>query len=67
MAPQQGMALGNFLRYCSQLVELRLEGEPQNMGVEGVIDGPYRCKLTRSYIELTIAYYSLLVLSIILI
>ena len=26
MAPQQGMALGTFLRYCSQLLELRLEG-----------------------------------------
>eukprot|EP00435_Cladocopium_sp_Y103_P005685 s5109_g1.t2 len=25
MAPQRGFALGNFLRYCSQLVELRLE------------------------------------------
>lgn len=41
MAPQHGMALGVFLRYCSQLVELRLEGEPQNMGLEGVIDGPF--------------------------
>ena len=36
MAPQQGMALGIFLRYCSQLVELRLEGPvtQTTMGVE---------------------------------
>lgn len=26
VAPQQGMALGVFLRYCSKLEELRLEG-----------------------------------------
>ena len=29
MAPQQGMALGIFLRYCSKLEELRLEGRQQ--------------------------------------
>lgn len=35
MAPQQGMALGIFLRYCSQLEELRLEG---HWAVAAVVD-----------------------------
>ncbi|CAL1146447.1 unnamed protein product, partial [Cladocopium goreaui] len=42
MAPQQGMALGAFLRYCSQLVELRLEGNAQLCtagGLRGLLDG----------------------------
>ncbi|CAK8998435.1 unnamed protein product [Durusdinium trenchii] len=42
VAPQQGMALGVFLRYCSRLEELRLEGNAQlctPAGLEGILKG----------------------------
>ena len=60
MAPQQGMALGAFLRYCSQLVELRLEGPAKTWELRGLLMGLIGVNI----LDLTIAYYSLLVLSI---
>eukprot|EP00913_Durusdinium_trenchii_P023088 g21677.t1 len=38
VAPQQGMALGVFLRYCSRLEELRLEGNAQLCTPAGLRD-----------------------------
>ena len=52
MAPQQGMALGAFLRYCSQLVELRLEGPAKTWELRGLLMGLIGANL----LDLTIAY-----------